>query len=469
MKAKFKKNAGIIGLIIGFVFLCNPEIAVFDILPDFIGYGIIISSLANLSDMFYQFDDAKKAFRNGMYISLLKLVSIFVIFGVFDYANRASGIVLFAFIFAVLEMIFILPAYKKLFEGFLYAGQRIDSHSIFLCGYNDKSHNKNIEKCKRKGKTPVIITAKAYRLSVLFVIAKNVLTLAPELTSLANDKQYEFLTLLRGFAAFTSLIIGLAFIIRMARYFMAVKKDESFILGLSKKYESEILPKKHIFISRRIQLAQSFAIASVLLSVNIYHEEINILPGIIFFSLALVYFAITRNESKISKVGITFSVIGVIVSGIEWVMSAIFYTNHFIGEVSKIPHAYSEYYLMSAFSIAHTALYIAVLALMLRSMYIICSKHTGKPCIEGGAIVSNITHKDDMKDYKISFISLIIFGIMASAAYLFNVFASPFSIKFWAFEMSQMLDFAVGVVFALYFAYKISGVKSDVRECYLHY
>ena len=58
---------------------------------------------------------------------------------------------------------------------------------------------------------------------------------------------------------------------------------------------------------------------------------------------------------------------------------------------------------------------------------------------------------------------------MASAAYLFNVFASPFSIKFWAFEMSQMLDFAVGVVFALYFAYKISGVKSDVRECYLHY
>ena len=469
MKAKFKRNAGIIGLIIGFVFLCNPEIAVFDVIPDFIGYGIIILALRNLSDMFYQFDDAKKSFGNGMYISLLKLLSIFVIFGVFDYANRASGLLLFTFVFAVVEIIFLLPAYKKLFEGFLYSAQRIDSHSIFLCGYTDKGHEKALEKCKKKGKTPISVTVKAYRLAVVFVISKSVLTLAPELTTLINDAQYEFITLLRGFAALISAIVGLAFIIRMIRYLTAIKKDSIYIAGLREKYESEVAPKTYIFTSRKIRLSLSFAIAAVLLSVNFYNDEINLISGAVFFILTLVFFLMTRGEHKISISGIVLSIIGIAVSGAEWVMSIIFYTNHYVGEVSKFPHAYNEYYTLAAVSVAQTALYIATVAVMLLAIYRICAKHTGKPMLEGGVIVGNVTHKDDMKDYRNTFILVILFCILASCAYLFNIFASPFSVKFWAFEMSQMIDIIVSVAFALYFAYAISGVKKDVQTCYLSY
>ena len=469
MKAKFKTNAGIIGLIIGFVFLCNPEIAVFDIFPDFIGYAIILSSLSNLSDMFYQFDDAKRAFRNGMYISLLKLVSIFVIFGVFDYANRASGMLLFTFTFAILELIFLLPGYKKLFEGFLYSATRIDTHSIFLCGYNDKEHNKNLEKCKAAGKTPITITTKAYRFAVLFVIIKNIFTLAPELTTLISDSKYRFITLLRGFAAVISLVFGLVFIIRMTRYFLVLKRDVAYINGLREKYESEVMPKTHIFTSRKVRFSLSFAIAAVFLSVNIYNDEINLISGVIFFALALAFFCMTKGESKASKSGIIFSIIGIAISGAEWVMSIIFYTNHYVGEVSKFPHAYAEYYRMAAFSVAHTALYILTVALMLRTVYFICAKHTGKPLLEGGVIVSNITHKGDMKEYRNNFIIVMAFCILASLAYLFNIFASPFSVKFWAFEMSQMIDIILGVVFALYFAYAISSVKRDLNDCYLRY
>lgn len=469
MKAKFKRNAGIIGLIIGFVFLCNPEIAVFDILPDFIGYAIIILSLANLSDMFYQFDDAKKSFRNGMYISLLKLVSIFVIFGVFDYANRASGLLLFSFIFCVLEIIFLLPAYKNFFEGFLYSAQRIDSHSIFLCGYTDAAHNKKIEKCKKKGNTPTTVTLRAYRLAVIFVIAKSALTLAPELTTLINNTQYEFVALLRGFAAVISMALGLAFIVRMARYLTAIKNDSLYIAGLREKYESEVAPRTHIFTCRKVRLSLSFAICAVLLSVNIYNEEISLISGAVFFILALVFFSMTRSENKISASGIILSIVGIAVSGAEWVMSIIFYTNHYVGEVSKFPHAYNEYYTLAAVSVAQTALYIATVAVMLLAIYRICAKHTGKPMLEGGVIVGNVTHKDDMKDYRNTFILVILFCILASCAYLFNIFASPFSVKFWAFEMSQMIDIIVSVAFALYFAYAISGVKKDVQTCYLSY
>lgn len=469
MKAKCKKNIGVFGLIFGFVFLCNPDIAVFDILPDFIGYAIIVSSLANLSDMFYQFDDAKAGFKKGMYISILKLLSILVIFGVFDYSNRSTGMLLFAFIFAVLEIIFLLPAYKKLFEGFLYAAQRIDSHSVFRCGYNDKGHNKYVASCNKKGKAPVIITTRAYRLAVIFVIVKNIMAVAPELTSLINNSQYRFITLLRGFAALIAFAVGIAFIIRMSRYLKAVKRDDVFICGLKKKYENEVMPKTYIFTCRKICLAISVAIFAIALSVNFYHEEINILPGIIFFSLACWFFSIIKSESKASIGGIILSSLGIAVSGIEWALSIIFYTNHFVGEVNKMPHAYREYYTMSAFSVLHTALYVATLVIMLRAIYVLCAKHTGRPKLDDGRVVMNIMHKDDMRSYKGFCIIAIIASVLVSAVYLFNIFASPFSINFWAFEMSQMLDFVASLVFAIYMACALSGIKSDVKSCYSQY
>lgn len=468
-QARFKRFAGISGLILGSVFLCNPDIAVFDILPDFIGYAIIISSLANLADMFYQFDDAKEGFKKGMYISIAKLLSILVIFGVFDSSNTSMGLLLFTFIFAVLDIIFLLPAYKKLFEGFLYAAQRIESNSVFLCSYTEKGHKRVLEKCQKKGKRPLIITAKAYRLAIWFVIFKNILAVAPELTTLINNSQYKFIGLLRGFAVLISLIIGISFIVRMSRYLIAIKRDGAFIDGLKNKYEHEVMPKTHIFTSRKLCSAITFAVAAFLFSINVYNDEINVLPGFIFFALSLIYFAIVRKERRVNIFGIVLSIVGFAVSAAEWVMSVIFYTNHFVGEVNKFPHAFNEYYTMSAFSIAGAVIYIATVVLMLISLFDIFTKHTGKPNISEGVIIGNITHKDDRKDFKLSAILMTALCILAMGAYLFNIFASPFSIQFWMFEMSQMLDFAISVIFALYAAYILSNIKSSIKECYSLY
>ena len=119
--------------------------------------------------------------------------------------------------------------------------------------------------------------------------------------------------------------------------------------------------------------------------------------------------------------------------------------------------------------IAGAAIYIATVVLMLISLFDIFTKHTGKPNISEGVIIGNITHKDDRKDFKLSAILMTALCILAMGAYLFNIFASPFSIQFWMFEMSQMLDFAISVIFALYAAYILSNIKSGIKECYSLY
>ena len=469
MKAKFKKYGGIGMLIWGFVFLFNPEIAVIDILPDFIGYSLICAGLVNLSDMYYQFADARRGFAKGIIISAAKLVSFVILIGLFSYSERPVGMLLFTFLFAVLELIFLIPAYRNLFEGFLYAAQRLNSNSALRYAYTDEKQKKLLDNCKSKGIVPKNLTQKAYKRAVTFIIIKNTLAVAPELTSLINNNQYAFIGLLRSFAVLICFVFGVFFLINTVRYFTLIKKDEIFISAIKEKYECEVLPKKHLFVSRRISAQLIAAAVSCILCINVYNEDINIVPGVLFFIGSLVFFAIKRDEGRFRKLGIIASVAGILTSGLEWVLWIIFFKNHFLGEVSKFPHAYWEYYTISGIAILNCILSLIIVIFLAMSVYDIASKHTGRPEYEGGVVVSNKVHKDDLFEYKKSMIIIAALFFISKLTYLFNIFASPFSINFWMIEMSPMIDTIASVIFAIYSYCILTTIKNHSKKCYSEY
>lgn len=469
MKAKFRKYAGIRMIILGFVFLFNPEIAVIDILPDFIGYALICLGITNLSDIYYQFADAKKAFSKGILISIAKLVSFIVLIGLFSYSERPVGMLLFTFAFGVLELIFLIPAYRHLFEGFLYASQRLDSNSALRYAYTDKTQEKILSKYKDSETLPQNLTQKAYKRATVFLIVKNTLALAPELTSLINNNQYTYIGLLRFFSVIICLVFGIFFLVKTIRYFVAIKRDTVFILQLEERYKCDVLPKGHLFVSRKISAILGCAMVSALICMNIYNDEINMLPGFLFFAGAVIFFSMQNNLKKLKTFGIVSSVAGFIASGVEWALWIVFYKNHFVGEVSKFPHAYKEYYTITAISALQSILFVLVILLMAIAVYAISKQHTGKPQYEDGVIISNKVHEDDLREYKKMLIILTVLAFISKLAYLFNIFASPFSINFWMIEMSPMIDTIVSVIFALYSYYVFSTIKNDSRKCYSEY
>ncbi len=111
-----------IGLMsVGLWFLFNPNISILDPLPDAVGYLLFCLALRRVAAFVPYMQEAMEGFRKLFYITLMKLPALFVMISLF---NDRVAITLFSLSFAILELIFLFPAFRNLFEGFSYLGQR---------------------------------------------------------------------------------------------------------------------------------------------------------------------------------------------------------------------------------------------------------------------------------------------------------------------------------------------------------
>ena len=110
-------------MIIGCIFLCNPFINIIDILPDFIGYLFILKALAELSDLERNICNARKRFKSALWVSLVKSALVFG-FMIYD----STWYLILTFSFAVLECMYLIPAFVDLFYGISYLEERHTNH-----------------------------------------------------------------------------------------------------------------------------------------------------------------------------------------------------------------------------------------------------------------------------------------------------------------------------------------------------
>ena len=117
---KSKREAQIpwIAFSVAFLFIFNPNISIVDLLPDFFGYIILSVSLVKLSMISEGLVEARKAFERMIIIDGAKLLALIWVFGIDVSSARSSSLLLFSFVFGVFEIIFLAPAFIKLFEGF---------------------------------------------------------------------------------------------------------------------------------------------------------------------------------------------------------------------------------------------------------------------------------------------------------------------------------------------------------------
>ena len=116
--------------IISFVFLFNPNVSIIDVLPDFIGYMLLCGALTRIADLNDYLYDAVKIFKRMILIDAGKWLAIFWTFSMTVVDQKNSSILLFTFVFSLLELLFLLPAYKKLFEGIIQLGYLIPNNTI---------------------------------------------------------------------------------------------------------------------------------------------------------------------------------------------------------------------------------------------------------------------------------------------------------------------------------------------------
>ena len=442
--------------IVAFIFLFNPNIAIVDPLPDFIGYAILSAALSKISMISESLYDAKRAFERLIIVDVGKLISIFWVFGMDAISERNTSLLLWSFVFAMLECIFAIPAYQKLFYGFSSLGNFYPNTSIL----------------GNRGNSRVSYTDSIKHFSLFFVIFKAVLTCLPELTALStvsyDDSSrfvdlYRYIGVIRGFCLIPVLIVGIAWLISVIKYFVRISKDKELTGSLNDEYSKKKATKNGAFVIKDVKIASFFMVVASVFTVDFNLNGVNILPDIlvvIALAIALFYFSRTAKFKK-SPVFVVF-LLFTVTTLFEDYIRYYFFDNFYYNAINKNGEAFG-YYIATVVAAAIEGLMLVLLyAMVARALKSVVSEHTGY--VLGREIESEGEKKQILAEQKRlnkNFAKLIDFAVLCALA---DTFASLYG-AFYAF-LNKNLGWMslVSIIFGLLLVGMTVRATSELKE-----
>ena len=330
---KVKKNLGMGKIIAAAFFLFNPNVVIIDVLPDFIGYALLLSGITQLADINYYFEESAKLFKRMLLVSIAQFFALFLVFGILPAREISSALMLMAFAFGALELLLLIPAFKAFFDGFIYLGSRHESTSVFFTKFPKPAKER---KKPRVQKPALNATAKASLVTMLFVIIKPIMTFAPEILSMFDTTIDPNLTF--NYAAYTEtfrvisilllLPLCITWLITFTRYIVSITKDSIFIGELSKKYTEEVSPKTYLFTQRYIKTAFLILSIAVAFNVDFYIDNASVLPDFISPIIIIGMLLVVRKFGKAPIISYVFAVGYAITSAISYYYNVTFYSKY---------------------------------------------------------------------------------------------------------------------------------------------
>ena len=326
-----KTKLGLGWLIPGVIMLSNPVIAFYDILPDCIGYLLLCVALFRLADLNSSVADALKRFRTLIWVNIGGLLMQYYIYNVLSKEPKLNPqeiptmVLLCAFIMAVPQIYFAVPAYRDLFKGFWELAERHDGKAVFNYG------KRNTNLCERMR-----------RASGVFVILSAILSVLPEMSVLTTFEYeleklpfdwYGFVWLFRVSAAMILTVLFLVWITRFIRFVLLFSRDREMMDSIEERYARDILPQSDMLSMRRLRFGIVFLTIGAALTVNICIEQQILVPNLlcaIFTCIGVLIFGEDLKQTK--SFFIACGALGVLGIGELWLNN--YYTKQYSYELS---------------------------------------------------------------------------------------------------------------------------------------
>ena len=294
-----KMKLGLGWLIPGVVIVANPVVAFYDILPDCIGYLLLCVALFRLADLNASIADALKRFRTLIWISIGGLLAQYYVYNVLSKEPKLNPqeiptmVLLCAFVMAVPQIYFGLPAWRDLFKGFWELAERHEGQAVFHYG----KHNSNL--CERMR-----------RASGVFVILSTTLSVLPEMSVLTTFEYeveklpfdwYQFVWLFRVTATMILSVLFLVWLVRVIRFILLFTRDRQMMDSIEDRYARDILPQSDMLSMRRLRFGIVFLTIAAALMLNVCIEEQILIPTFLSALFACVGVLIFGEDLKERK------------------------------------------------------------------------------------------------------------------------------------------------------------------------
>ncbi len=409
-------------LVFALVTIFNPNVQLIDFLPDFIGFFILAKFFDKASDCAPYFEEARSAFMKLGFINLAKIPALLIILAVRSENLLDNDIIaLMTLIFAVLELIYVIPAIKNIFDALTYLGERTDARSLISNG-------------------TLVSTDTLRSFTFAFAIMKCLLYTLPEFLKLTRSVDIgSNVSMLTGsryypWAVMASLILGFIFgtvwLIRSVRYVKMIEKEGLFFSALERlatasSYEEYV---KKVDFRRRNRVFLAFIIAAVI-SIDLTFSnfsDINLLPSFIFgivFTVTLIYLAkMLKKETILCKYAAVCGVLFNITAIAKNFFDISFLTKFGYAELlnSKNKEALSLYGNIKIFALVETVFYILLIVVFFFTMRRYTRENLGNFNAESNPRIKESYYSDiDRRTLILSLLAITV-GIMS----LINVFVN---------------------------------------------
>lgn len=279
----------------GALFLFNPNVNILDVLPDCIGYLLLLLGVRRAAHVLPYFDDAARYFRYLAILTATRIPAYFVMTSLAAGDNEQRVIItLFSLCYGIGELLLLFPAFRALFAGTEYLAER---YGVRAAG------------------TPA--ASLAARVTLFALAAKPVLAFLPELCWLSSenagyvDGRLSVVTPYPYFvvaACVLGLLAGAAFLCTFLPFCRALRADPG-LAALSQK----LLPDDGAAAAlrgadriRRVTWGGRLLTIGAFCLIDLVFDEINYLPdflgAICFLLAALCFLPLARRRAVFAAV-----------------------------------------------------------------------------------------------------------------------------------------------------------------------
>lgn len=378
------------------VFLFNPNMHGFDVLPDAVGYLLLITALRRVSALDDSFAEGTRLLRRMAYLSAARLVGLVWIIAVPSAYEQPTLLLLLSFVLGVLELMTIIPACHQLFHGLAYIGSRMDGDVIFCSVQADRvrrltamlehpvseRRRARIERKLKQVGARGDITDRTHRDCVIFAVLKTALCVLPELSALSEPTYregvsrinwYAFVNLFRTAALLVGAVIGVVWLVRTARYLRRIEGDAVLWQTLETRCDEDERAHPERVPARHLRHFVSLVLVALVFCVNFSVDNVDLFPSVLtpvllFFALFVLRRYLSRTMMWLCAIGCTLSLMA---SGVTMAMSLSFFAHYDVSAYFRsevVQRAYDNVFLATVTESVVTALLLAVFFLAICQM-----------------------------------------------------------------------------------------------------
>ncbi len=265
--------------IFGCIFLFEPTVQLFDVLPNAFGFLLIAHALKEIHVLEYRIESAMKLLYYGAGVSLARFVLMF-----FNFDMDSSAVLSAVSILGVAEVICLICFFIYFFAGLSYLAQRSDSENVL----------DRIDAVKTLCIVFAVIHTAATILPELFALPELTLDHSPEELpglTFGRLKLYKNYTVV--ICSLVSFIAGVWWLKETVSFINGVRRDELFRRSVEKRYGEYVgdTPREEFYISLKSFLVLFTFGCLLALDLRIYQDvgesNILVLPawvGTVFFA-----------------------------------------------------------------------------------------------------------------------------------------------------------------------------------------